>query len=619
MKASTAEILFLAGFVLTMSTCGSDGVPGLTGTDLPGFNDAVTDDGGGPQPDNPADISPTADDGFASDAVGDMVFADAWDDAESVSLPDQGGDTVSGDHLDESGLDVPADEVDGSSWDVATDAPDNADAGGKKDVPPPPPGPCDPCQDDGDCGGTGLCMDLDLSVFVCGVHCGPNQQCPTGMLCEVAPTSAGPVSAQCIPADICQCNDALEGQTHACSKTNLYGQCHGVETCSAGTWSQCDAPEPAAEKCNAVDDDCDGETDEGFGTITCGLGVCKHTVPACDANGPALCDPMEGAQAIDLPDTEGVDADCDGIDGTEALSVFVASSGLDSNPGSKDLPKRTITAGIKTAKLEGKRDVLVSEGLYQETLEFVGGINVHAGYRVYEDWKRYQNSKAEVFGGTVGAKAEGIDQPTVVTRLRIKSASALEPGESSIGLWLSGSTSALRFEECEIHAGPGAPGDTGAKGDVATKGENGGQGGKGCENAGGFCDKCSMPEAGQPGKSGCGHDGGIGGKPGYGDGKGEAGGDGCCTSQGGDGGASGKDGVNGEDADEDGVDGSDGNGGKAGLEVSDSGITANDGEPGEPGTPGNGGGGGGGGGGGKGVCPDFGGAGGGGGAGGCGG
>src|SRR5262249_47178325 len=38
----------------------------------------------------------------------------------------------------------------------------------------------------------------------------------------------------------------------------------------------------SAETCNNIDDDCDGSTDEGLGSTTCGTGTCQRTVQVCD-------------------------------------------------------------------------------------------------------------------------------------------------------------------------------------------------------------------------------------------------------------------------------------------------------------------------------------------------
>ena len=67
----------------------------------------------------------------------------------------------------------------------------------------------------------------------------------------------------------------------------------------------------AAEICNGLDDDCDGGTDEvaDLGTTTCGLGECEHTVDNCMGGSPQNCDAMEGST---VETCNAKDDDCDG-------------------------------------------------------------------------------------------------------------------------------------------------------------------------------------------------------------------------------------------------------------------------------------------------------------------
>ena len=66
----------------------------------------------------------------------------------------------------------------------------------------------------------------------------------------------------------------------------------------------------ATEICNGLDENCNDQADEGFGTIECGLGVCNHSVAKCLDGQTQFCNPYEGA-APELCD--GDDNDCDGV------------------------------------------------------------------------------------------------------------------------------------------------------------------------------------------------------------------------------------------------------------------------------------------------------------------
>jgi len=57
-------------------------------------------------------------------------------------------------------------------------------------------------------------------------------------------------------------------------------------------------------------------------------------------------DPTIHPGAPDLPDLVFVDSNCDGIDGTEEEAIFASPEGDDSNPGTKEQPKRQIQAAV---------------------------------------------------------------------------------------------------------------------------------------------------------------------------------------------------------------------------------------------------------------------------------
>ena len=130
-------------------------------------------------------------------------------------------------------------------------------------------------------------------------------QCLDGqLLCDAA--VPGP--------DVCDgmdndCDGELDEDSlmEVCVFANEFGTCEGVLECVDAELA-CSAQIPEAELCDGVDNDCNGEVDEGLGTTTCGLGPCEHTVDNCAGGVPQVCDPMEG---FDLEECDGLDNDCD--------------------------------------------------------------------------------------------------------------------------------------------------------------------------------------------------------------------------------------------------------------------------------------------------------------------
>ncbi len=102
-------------------------------------------------------------------------------------------------------------------------------------------------------------------------------------------------------------------------------QCkEGAFVCDATGGQVCgDLTDDTVEICNAIDDDCDAATDEGFGVgQTCdGLDgdLCKEGTIACDGAGGALC--TDGS-ATSAETCNGLDDDCqNGVDDGFALGV----------------------------------------------------------------------------------------------------------------------------------------------------------------------------------------------------------------------------------------------------------------------------------------------------------
>jgi len=295
---------------------------------------------------------------------------------------------------------------------------------------------CHPCVVDADCLAPGSrCLVIDEASY-CGRSCGPGSvygpDCPAGYSCDAAQDAP-----QCLPTSgSCLCNPAQEGASRACTVES----CTGFQYCQAQagvwTWSDCDISY-LSEICDAHDNNCDGQIDEGYLNPATGryeadnhCGFCNndctvwwspelhHASGACDTapsfptcrmtclqetvggvdyewvdvNDDTLdgceCRRVSGNLTNDLPDlgtfpapgAHYFDENCDGVDGVidDALFVWVDHPGVGS--GTRLDPFHSITEALVALPGAGKRYVLVAEGLYAESVQLTEGAQVYGGY-----------------------------------------------------------------------------------------------------------------------------------------------------------------------------------------------------------------------------------------------
>ena len=67
------------------------------------------------------------------------------------------------------------------------------------------------------------------------------------------------------------------------------------------------------EACNGLDDDCDGESDEGLGQRRCGMGECSIRIDNCIAGEISIC-----------PEGVGQPESCNGLDDCDAVDEEIA-------------------------------------------------------------------------------------------------------------------------------------------------------------------------------------------------------------------------------------------------------------------------------------------------------
>ncbi|MEX2394877.1 MAG: putative metal-binding motif-containing protein, partial [Actinomycetota bacterium] len=329
----------------------------------------------------------------------------------------------------------------------------------------------------------------------------------------------------------------------------------------------------------------------------------------CDNNDP---DVYPGAP--DVPDPDGVDANCDGIDGVAADAIFVSTSGADANPGTKDSPKQTIGAAVAAANSANK-DVYAAVGTYIENVNAADDVGIYGDYDP-ATWARPATGVTTISGNP----AVLADDDLNVTLQLLSLDGGVQPAtRHSIALRAINGSS-IDLVDVSITVSDALAGSNGANlGGVAPGGGNGHDGNPGVEDSTGLCDASPAPQGGLGGTSVAGRTGGKGGAPGKGTNGGTVGGTGTGDTPGGPGAPCGGDrscdGTRGSDG-ASGTDGSDGTNGQPSY--ASSGYAPTNGASGQNGVHGNGGGGGGGGGGGDDDCDSYGSSGGGGGAGGTG-
>lgn len=92
---------------------------------------------------------------------------------------------------------------------------------------------------------------------------------------------------------------------------NQQGACSGAfKTCSAGAWGAC-SKLPAAEVCDGLDNNCNGEIDEGLTDISdcVQTGPCSGAFKTCSAGVWGACSILPSAEIC----TDGIDNNCNGL------------------------------------------------------------------------------------------------------------------------------------------------------------------------------------------------------------------------------------------------------------------------------------------------------------------
>jgi hypothetical protein len=213
---------------------------------------------------------------------------------------------------------------------------------------------CGGVLDCGACGSKELCTDF---ACVCafldcgGVCCGEGETCEAG---QCTPPVCLPSDTTCDAIDD-DCDGATDDDyvavggcgVGACLTNSLPSECiNGVEVpCTPGT------PTPKDATCNGADDDCDGATDEDYVPDgACGTGWCLETNAASTCVGGIETPCAPGEPKGNDTTCDGVDDDCDGF----VDDNFVPSDDCGVGACALEVTKSTCLAGVETPCIPGE-------------------------------------------------------------------------------------------------------------------------------------------------------------------------------------------------------------------------------------------------------------------------
>jgi alpha-tubulin suppressor-like RCC1 family protein len=241
---------------------------------------------------------------------------------------------------------------------------------------------CRPCRSNTECQGnfgsiSNRCVHFgDLDGAFCGLGCETDTDCPSNYICDdVNEVESRTTVRQCVPeAGMCSCSEraVAESASTACNRL----ACFGSRTCGVDGLSECDARIPDTEICDAIDNNCNGATDEGFAD-TDGNGIANCVDPDIDGDGAGNDD--DNCPEVANPDQN--DGDGDGLgDACDPPDMPILSGSLPLSPANDNAPViiGTAAAGTRVRLFTSAacNDDVAGEAVAAEDGTFVIGVAV---------------------------------------------------------------------------------------------------------------------------------------------------------------------------------------------------------------------------------------------------
>ncbi len=169
----------------------------------------------------------------------------------------------------------------------------------------------------------------------------------------------------------------------------------------------------------------------------------------------------------DIPDSAGIDENCDGVDGDIVRGVFVSVDGNDTGNGSPLNPVRTFERAQQLVDGDSNKDsIYMTSGIYpvNETITLEDGQNVYGSFTYDFAGQSFQKTVISSSEQTTAMEIANLSAPLTVASVAIETDNATTFGSYRAALIVSNAGDYLTLRDVHVIAGFGGPGASGVSG-----------------------------------------------------------------------------------------------------------------------------------------------------------